>query len=109
MSLYEILNTSTKKLLENKFKNELKELALLDKLKMLNVNDTYSKYNVVMDEKIESIYNIIDNNIYQKVVLLYNIDLSMNEYNELEDYEREFIDEEIYLHLDLEIKKMVEE
>ena len=100
-----IMTQSTEKMIREKYEKQLKEIKLLDEL-MLDYD--YEFYRQIKIERVENIYNEILSNFFQLGAIL-RTELSMNmvEYNDLEQYEKEFIHEDILNTIDNVILEIV--
>lgn len=84
--------------IEKKYVKELQELNLLDKLMLLDID--YTKYNDMISEKTEKlIEKMVSNKIHFSILLREIAVMETQEYNDLEDYEKEVINEEISEYL----------
>lgn len=93
-------------MIKDNYKKQLKEIEKLDQLKL---EFDYSFYNDIVREKTEIIINdIIENKLLLGNVLRKELCMSMNEYNDLEDYEKEVIHEEVYDILEDEIENLTQ-
>ena len=101
-----IMTQNTEKMIREKYEKQLKEIKLLDEL-MLDYD--YEFYRQIKIERVENIYNEVLNNYFQLGTIL-KTELSMNmvEYNDLEQYEKEFIHEDILNIIDNIILEIVE-
>ena len=93
-------------MLKDNYRKQLKEIEKLDQLKL---EFDYSFYNDIVREKTEIIiFDIIENKALLGNVLRKELCMSIYEYNELEDYEKEVIHEEVYDILEYEIEKLTQ-
>ena len=93
-------------MIKDNYKKQLKEIEKLDKLKL---EFDYSFYNDIVREKTEIIINdIIKNKLLLENVLREELCMSIYEYNDLENYEKEVIHEEVYDILEDEIEKLTQ-
>ena len=101
-----IMTQKIEKMIKEKYEKELKEIKLLDEL-MLDYD--YELYRQIKIERVENIYNEVLNNYFQLGTIL-KTELSMNmvEYNDLEQYEKEFIHEDILNTIDNIILEIIE-
>lgn len=100
-----IITQSTEKMIKEKYEKQLKEIKLLDDL-MLDYD--YEFYRQIKIERVENIYNEILSNYFQLGTIL-RVELSMNmvEYNDLEEYEKESVHEDILNIIDNVILEIV--
>lgn len=88
------------------FKKELKEIKILDSL-MLDYDYTF--YNDIRQKRIDSlIEKVIDKDTLLENILRYEFDMYIHEYNELKDYEKEVVLNEIDRIIDDAILELVE-
>ena len=93
-------------MLKDNYRKQLREIEKLDQLKL---EFDYSFYNDIVREKTEIIINdIIENKLLLKNVLQKELCMSIYEYNDLENYEKEVIHEEVYDILEYEIEKLTQ-
>lgn len=93
-------------MLKDNYRKQLKEIEKLDQLKL---EFDYHFYNDIVIKKTEIIINdIIDNELLLENVLIKELCMSIYEYNDLENYEKEVIHEEIYDILEYEIEKLTQ-
>lgn len=101
-----IFTQKVDKMIENNYRKQLKEIEKLDQLKL---EFDYHFYNDIVIKKTEIIINdIIDNELFLENVLIKELCMSIYEYNDLENYEKEVIHEEIYDILEYEIEKLTQ-
>lgn len=93
-------------MLKDNYRKQLKEIEKLDQLKL---EFDYHFYNDIVIKKTEIIiFDIIDNESLLENVLRKELCMSIYEYNDLENYEKEVIHEEIYDILEYEIEKLTQ-
>lgn len=93
-------------MLKDNYRKQLKEIEKLDQLKL---EFDYHFYNDIVIKRTETIINdIIDNELLLENVLIKELSMSIYEYNDLENYEKEVIHEEIYDILEYEIEKLTQ-
>ena len=93
-------------MLKDNYRKQLKEIEKLDQLKL---EFDYHFYNDIVIKKTEIIiFDIIDNELLLENVLRKELCMSIYEYNDLENYEKEVIHEEIYDILEYEIEKLTQ-
>lgn len=93
-------------MLKDNYRKQLKEIEKLDQLKL---EFDYHFYNDIVMKRTETIINdIIDNELLLENVLIKELSMSIYEYNDLENYEKEVIHEEIYDILEYEIEKLTQ-
>ena len=93
-------------MIKDNYRKQLKEIEKLDQLKL---EFDYSFYNDIVREKTEIIINdIIENKLLLKNVLQKELCMSIYEYNDLENYEKEVIHEEVYDILEYEIETLTQ-
>ena len=93
-------------MIKDNYRKHLREIEKLDQLKL---EFDYSFYNDIVREKTEIIINdIIENKLLLENVLREELCMSIYEYNDLENYEKEVIHEEIYDILEYEIEKLTQ-
>ena len=93
-------------MIKDNYRKQLREIEKLDQLKL---EFDYSFYNDIVREKTEIIINdIIENKLLLKNVLQKELCMSIYEYNDLENYEKEVIHEEVYDILEDEIEKLTQ-
>ena len=94
------------RMIKDNYRKQLREIEKLDQLKL---EFDYSFYNDIVREKTEIIINdIIENKLLLKNVLQKELCMSIYEYNDLENYEKEVIHEEVYYILECEIEKLTQ-
>lgn len=93
-------------MLKDNYRKQLKEIEKLDQLKL---EFDYFFYDNIIMKRTETIINdIIDNELLLENVLIKELCMSIYEYNDLENYEKEVIHEEIYDILEYEIEKLTQ-
>lgn len=93
-------------MIKDNYRKQLREIEKLDQLKL---EFDYSFYNDIVREKTEIIINdIIENKLLLENVLRKELCMSIYEYNDLENYEKEVIHEEVYDILEDEIEKLTQ-
>ena len=93
-------------MIKDNYRKQLREIEKLDQLKL---EFDYSFYNDIVREKTEIIINdIIENKLLLKNVLQKELCMSIYEYNDLENYEKEVIHEEVYDILEYEIERLTQ-
>lgn len=93
-------------MLKDNYRKQLKEIEKLDQLKL---EFDYHFYNDIVIKRTETIINdIIDNELLLENVLIKELCMSIYEYNDLENYEKGVIHEEIYDILECEIEKLTQ-
>ena len=93
-------------MIKDNYRKQLREIEKLDQLKL---EFDYSFYNDIVREKTEIIINdIIENKLLLKNVLQKELCMSIYEYNDLENYEKEVIHEEVYDILEDEIERLTQ-
>lgn len=101
-----IFTQKVDKMIESNYRKQLKEIEKLDQLKL---EFDYHFYNDIVIKRTETIINdIIDNELLLENVLIKELCMSIYEYNDLENYEKEVIHEEIYDILECEIEKLTQ-
>lgn len=101
-----IFTQKVDKMIESNYRKQLKEIEKLDQLKL---EFDYHFYNDIIMKRTETIINdIIDNESLLENVLIKELCMSIYEYNDLENYEKEVIHEEIYDILEYEIEKLTQ-
>lgn len=94
------------RMIKDNYKKELREIEKLDQLKL---EFDYCFYNDIVRERTEVIINdIIKNKLLLENVLQKELCMNMYEYNDLENYEKEVIHEEVYDILEYEIEKLTQ-
>ena len=93
-------------MIKDNYRKQLREIEKLDQLKL---EFDYSFYNDIVREKTEIIINdIIENKLLLENVLRKELCMSIYEYNDLENYEKEVIHEEVYDILEDEIERLTQ-
>ena len=93
-------------MIKDNYRKQLREIEKLDQLKL---EFDYSFYNDIVREKTEIIINdIIKNKLLLENVLREELCMSIYEYNDLENYEKEVIHEEVYDILEYEIERLTQ-
>ena len=93
-------------MIKDNYRKQLREIEKLDQLKL---EFDYSFYSDIVREKTEIIINdIIENKLLLKNVLQKELCMSIYEYNDLENYEKEVIHEEVYDILECEIETLTQ-
>ena len=93
-------------MIKDNYRKQLREIEKLDQLKL---EFDYSFYNDIVREKTEIIINdIIENKLLLKNVLQKELCMSIYEYNDLKNYEKEVIHEEVYDILEYEIETLTQ-
>ena len=93
-------------MIKDNYRKQLREIEKLDQLKL---EFDYSFYNDIVREKTEIIINdIIENKLLLENVLRKELCMSIYEYNDLENYEKEVIHEEAYDILEYEIERLTQ-
>ena len=93
-------------MIKDNYRKQLREIEKLDQLKL---EFDYSFYNDIVREKTEIIINdIIENKLLLENVLRKELCMSIYEYNDLENYEKEVIHEEVYGILEDEIERLTQ-
>lgn len=101
-----IFTQKVDKMIENNYRKQLKEI---EKLEQLKLEFDYYFYDSIVMKRTETIINdIIDNELLLENVLIKELCMSIYEYNDLENYEKEVIHEEIYDILEYEIEKLTQ-
>ena len=101
-----IFTQKVDKMIENNYRKQLKEIEKLDQLKL---EFDYFFYDNIIMKRTETIINdIIDNELLLENVLIKELCMSIYEYNDLDNYEKEVIHEEIYDILECEIEKLTQ-
>ena len=101
-----IFTQKVDRMIKDNYRKQLREIEKLDQLKL---EFDYSFYNDIVREKTEIIINdIIENKLLLKNVLQKELCMSIYEYNDLENYEKEVIHEEVYDILEDEIEKLTQ-
>ena len=94
------------RMIKDNYRKQLREIEKLDQLKL---EFDYSFYNDIVREKTEIIINdIIKNKLLLENVLQKELCMNIYEYNDLENYEKEVIHEEVYDILEYEIEKLTQ-
>ena len=94
------------RMIKDNYRKQLREIEKLDQLKL---EFDYSFYNDIVREKTEIIINdIIKNKLLLENVLQEELCMNIYEYNDLENYEKEVIHEEVYDILEYEIEKLTQ-
>ena len=101
-----IFTQKVDKMIENNYRKQLKEIEKLDQLKL--EFDYYFYDNIIMKRTETIINDIIDNESLLENVLIKELCMSIYEYNDLDNYEKEVIHEEIYDILECEIEKLTQ-
>lgn len=101
-----IFTQKVDRMIKDNYRKQLREIEKLDQLKL---EFDYSFYNDIVREKTEIIINdIIENKLLLENVLRKELCMSIYEYNDLENYEKEVIHEEVYDILEDEIEKLTQ-
>lgn len=101
-----IFTQKVDRMIKDNYKKQLREIEKLDQLKL---EFDYSFYNDIVREKTEIIINdIVKNKLLLENVLQEELCMNIYEYNDLENYEKEVIHEEVYDILEYEIEKLTQ-
>lgn len=101
-----IFTQKVDEMIKNNYRKQLKEIEKLDQLKL---EFDYFFYDGIIMKRTETIINdIIDNELLLENVLIKELCMSIYEYNDLENYEKEVIHEEIYDILEHEIEELTQ-